>query len=499
MHKKKTGLEKRKRQLRLHLILFFCVVLFGLLLAALILFLKDREPALRPGTQTGVTEPEEEQPQEKEEEEETEETPAPPSFAEGLQETDIYTFLQGPKAWASRTDWSGTWCDEELKDQKFSVFGCGLCVLANIYSTFTDCDCSPLDMFYYAQEVSGYTPVSGVGAIDWPYMQETLKTTGISSRLGRKEEKYEDFQDTVAGSGCVVALISSYCDDTYWHEVEGHYVSLWLYDSTDDTVFLGDSGNPDHNRQRIPLRYVYDALKTGTEYQYLTVTDLDPDANAWQHDGIHILWKKPGYYQKASAAEQADPSEPALSQLSRLAAAPYPKIQRAFTTETMEGTIRYVQQTPGEGAEGDFFYNDYWSPLDTGKSECYSASVSMALSYIGINQTAGTIVSEGRLVEQPGAEKLTPSSLQEALEQYKNGGGEYSPPVLHIAPYAGRGGGNEHWVVVAAQLNGNTYRILDPTHSQHGIQWDAVIEGDQMSYWDGCTDTIYEIYQYKRK
>jgi len=215
-----------------------------------------------------------------------------------LAQTDIYAFMQGPKAWKSKVDFSGSWCEEVLYDQEFSVFGCGLCALASIYSTLTPCDCSPLDMFWYAKEVSGYAPTSGYGAIDWPYMRQTLKSVGITSRLRRKPQLYEQFQKDMAENICMVALITSYEDDTYWHDVEGHYVTLWLYDSNDDTVLLSDSGNPDHNLQRIPLRYIYDALKKVSRRQYMLITDVDADGNTWGHDGIGIRWKRPKYYKK---------------------------------------------------------------------------------------------------------------------------------------------------------------------------------------------------------
>ncbi len=218
-----------------------------------------------------------------------------PADAASLTPDQVYTFLQGPKAWNSRTDWSGSWCELVLADQKFSVFGCGLCDLANIYSTLTAYDCSPVDMFYYAREVSGYQPVSGYGAIDWPDLKKTLQTTGIYSELGKKPDSYEEFQSRIAGSFCSIVLVSSYNDSSYWPNSEGHYVNLWLYDAGDDTVFLADSGNPDHNRQRIPLRYVYSALKTAADYQYLLVTGVNEKANAWKHDGISLQWKKPSY------------------------------------------------------------------------------------------------------------------------------------------------------------------------------------------------------------
>ncbi|MDO4475343.1 MAG: hypothetical protein Q4B59_00975 [Lachnospiraceae bacterium] len=215
-----------------------------------------------------------------------------------LQEEDIYTFLQGPKAWKTRTDWSGSWNSVVFADQEFSVFGCGLCDLANIYSTLTPYDCSPLDMLAYADEVTDYHPVAGFGAIDWPYMKQTLKKTGISSKLKRKDKTYEQFQANIASGITAIVLISSSNDSTYWKGVSGHYVNIWMYNKYDDTVFLADSGDPEHNRQRIPLRYIYDALKTSGRYQYLLVTSVDPAANEWQHDGIDIKWRKPRYYNK---------------------------------------------------------------------------------------------------------------------------------------------------------------------------------------------------------
>ena len=315
----RNNYRRRKRKNRLHAVLAVFVItlliLIMLLILALVILSTNHEPSAPPllPFQEFLTEADREKDTEAAEalsetiQEQTEiESQAQTEAVQGipgtrkalsdLEETDIYTFMQGPKAWKSKVDFSGSWCSEVLADQEFSVFGCGLCVLANIYSTLTPCDCSPLDMFYYAREVSGYSPVSGFGAIDWPYMRQTLKTTGITAKLRRKPSDYARFQKAVSESLCTVALISSYYDDTYWHDVEGHYVTIWLYNSEDDTVFLSDSGNPDHNRQRIPLRYIYDALKKASQYHYMIVTDVDENGNTWGHDGINIRWKKPRYY-----------------------------------------------------------------------------------------------------------------------------------------------------------------------------------------------------------
>ena len=297
---------KRKNHLKMVLAMSIGIILFVVLLLVLILMIvnpdKDEFLLLTPEPVTeasgSVSAADESEFSEEElSEEETEDS------AEGqdanhpvLKETDIYTFLQGPRSWEGKVDWSGSWCYEVLADQEFSVFGCGLCDLANIYSTLTPYDCSPIDMYWYAQEASKYTPVSGFGAIDWPYLKKTLSSVGISSSIRRKDKTYEQFRQRIANAITAIVLVCSDNDDTYWQNVEGHYVNIWLYDETDDTVFLADSGNPDHNRRRIPLRFVYEALKTYSNYQYLLVTGVDETKNTWQHDGIHIKWKKPKYY-----------------------------------------------------------------------------------------------------------------------------------------------------------------------------------------------------------
>ena len=212
-----------------------------------------------------------------------------------LTDTDIYSFLQGPAAWENRTDWGGSWCNMILADQYFGAFGCGLCDLANIYSTLTPYECSPIDMYYYAQEASGYTPVSGLGAIDWPELQDTLQSVGINCELRTKDDNYEDFQNALAEGITAIVLISSAYDTTYWKNSDGHYVNLWMYDPADDTAFLADSGNYGYSRERISLRPVYDALLPASSYQYLLVTSVDTEGNTWQHDGIDIDWVRPDY------------------------------------------------------------------------------------------------------------------------------------------------------------------------------------------------------------
>ena len=90
-----------------------------------------------------------------------------------------------------------------------------------------------------------------------------------------------------------IVLISSYNDDTYWQDTPGHYVNIWLYQEEDETVFLAEPGDPENNRSRIPLRYIYDALKTASRYHYLTVEDYFEELNEWKADGIDEVWNRP--------------------------------------------------------------------------------------------------------------------------------------------------------------------------------------------------------------
>ena len=67
-------------------------------------------------------------------------------------EDEIYTFLQGPKSWNSRLEWSGEWGESYVDGGYFGGFGCGLCCMANIYSSLTPYQCSPVDMYHYAKK-----------------------------------------------------------------------------------------------------------------------------------------------------------------------------------------------------------------------------------------------------------------------------------------------------------------------------------------------------------
>ncbi len=210
-----------------------------------------------------------------------------------IEEPEVYTFLQGPRSWEERVAWSGEWCFFGVKGNSFGNFGCGLCCMANIYDTLSPYEVSPWGMCEYAMSVSGYAPKKKVGAIDWGNMKEVLKKCGIACDVYYKPDTYEMFQQQMAEAKSAVVLVCSANDDTYWKDTSGHYVNIWLYNKEDDTVFLAEPGSPTNNRTRIPLRYVYDALKTTSKFQYLLVDEYQEENNQWKADGIDENWNRP--------------------------------------------------------------------------------------------------------------------------------------------------------------------------------------------------------------
>lgn len=208
-------------------------------------------------------------------------------------EDKIYSFLQGPKSWEEKRVWSGEWSGQYVNGNYFGNFGCGFCCMAGIYSTMTEYECSPLDMFEYARQVSGYSPSPKIGAIGWADMKVTLRKSGFDSELCNKPGSYEQFQNQIKQAQTAVVLVCSRDDDTYWEKTGGHYVTIWMYNGQTDEVFLADPGDPERNRSWIPLRYVFDALKSSSQYQYLLVNGYAEEKNLWKQDGIMNAWSAP--------------------------------------------------------------------------------------------------------------------------------------------------------------------------------------------------------------
>lgn len=207
----------------------------------------------------------------------------------------VYTFFQGPKTWSKRMDWSGKWGVTYYDGASFGAFGCGLCCMANIYSTFTSYQASPIDVYEYAKK---HTEYGGGGAIDWGYMKGVLLDYGFDCDVMRKPKTYKAFRNEVESGICQLVLISSSNSTCYWEDTPGHYVTIFLYDRESDKVFLADSGDPKHNRSWIPLKYIYKSLKTESKWQYIQVKSYNQKNCKWKHKNANGKWVKPEYISK---------------------------------------------------------------------------------------------------------------------------------------------------------------------------------------------------------
>ncbi len=221
------------------------------------------------------------------------ENPLFTSYMATRMDETVWSFLQGPKAWEGKTNWSGEWCSLVVNGNVFGAFGCGPCCMANIYCTLSGREASPVDLCEFAMSNTGYTVSWYSGAIGWGDMKNALKKCGMDTDVYYKPTTYEQFAAQMEENPTAIVLVSSYCDDTFWEDTSGHYVNIWNYDSSDGTVFLCEPGDPVNNRTRIPLRYVYDALKTTSKFQYLLVSSYDSSDDELKGSGIEENWVRP--------------------------------------------------------------------------------------------------------------------------------------------------------------------------------------------------------------
>lgn len=122
----------------------------------------------------------------------------------------------------------------------------------------------------------------------------------------------------------------------------------------------------------------------------------------------------------------------------------YARLQYGYTPEVQVGTIRYISQIAGSGL---FDWNYWGSWGNQAGIECGTASISMAMSYIGVNLTPQQILDAyGGLTcfTGWGVVDLSPD-VAGGVEQYINGQGQYSPVIVHLPTYSQLG----HYVVLS--------------------------------------------------
>lgn len=159
----------------------------------------------------------------------------------------------------------------------------------------------------------------------------------------------------------------------------------------------------------------------------------------------------------------------------------YAKICYEYDPEVQVGTIRYISQLAGSG----LFDWNYWGGWGNQAGiECGTASISMALSYVGVNLTPQQILDvHGGLTcfTGWGVVDLSPD-VAGGMEQYVNGQGQYSPLIVHLPTYSQLG----HYVVLIGKVSDSEYLVLDCAQNSTWV----------MTVGDGFYNSIDQVYQY---
>ena len=164
------------------------------------------------------------------------------------------------------------------------------------------------------------------------------------------------------------------------------------------------------------------------------------------------------------------------------------------------GTVRYICQVP---AYTDLFCPEYWgSYVGYANHECFTACISMALSYLGIDATPGALGDYWRSGGHYGTPFATTpedvafsgatyskTSLAEAIARYVGGEGSYSPPIIHLNGYSANG----HYVMIIGQVSATEYRVLDPAVKT--IYTMTLTNGSTVNYFKG-SEHVTEAVQY---
>ena len=184
----------------------------------------------------------------------------------------------------------------------------------------------------------------------------------------------------------------------------------------------------------------------------------------------------------------------------RVDAAPYASVEYAKNADVKTGTVRYVCQVP---AYSDLFCSDYWGSYGNyANHECFTACISMALSYLGLDATPGALGDYWRSRGHYGTPFATTpddvafsgatyskASLAEAIARYVGGEGSYSPPIIHLNGYSANG----HYVMIIGQVSATEYRVLDP--AVKSIYSMTLTNGSTVHYFKG-SERVTEAVQY---
>ena len=234
-----------------------------------------------------------------------------------------------------------------------------------------------------------------------------------------------------------------------------------------------------------PGRYMYDAVCDG----YYNICGENFDLSAGDINEDYVIHVNLTFDLGLERSETFLAGEG----VTKIDAPPYPNVNTSYTTSTPCGTVRFISQI----SSSQYFYSSYWgSWASQAGIECGTASISMALSYVGVNKTPNDILTpySGTTYFCPpsgswgGTQYLTPS-FTTAMNDYLNGNGKYSPPIIHFPNGTLTSAG--HYAVVIGKISSNQFYIADPAYNIGTI----TINGNNWNY-KGASGSIDQVRQY---
>ena len=143
-----------------------------------------------------------------------------------------------------------------------------------------------------------------------------------------------------------------------------------------------------------------------------------------------------------------------------------PNVTLSTADEVVDGQIRYITQKSTNP-----YYNKsgHWGSY-TAIKYCWAACISMSLSYLGVDQLPKDILKTSNSEENApridrGATYRDGVSLEEAVDDYVNGNGAYSPPVITWTNKDAYSTG-QHILLVIGKKSKNVYEVTDPLESK---------------------------------
>lgn len=184
-----------------------------------------------------------------------------------------------------------------------------------------------------------------------------------------------------------------------------------------------------------------------------------------------------------------------------------PNVTLSTADEIQDGQIRYITQKSTNP-----YYNKsgHWGSY-TAIKYCWAACISMSLSYLGVDQLPKDILKGStnedkspRIIQ--GATYRDKVSLAEAVEDYVNGNGAYSPPIISWTGECY--GTKKHVLMVIGRKADNVYEVTDPLESKADKNFirEITVNGKTAKSTKLSTGskTVYtfkitRVYQYTRK